>query len=31
MTPAVVEPATFPFVAQHLNDCATAEGDTVGL
>ena len=24
MTPAGIEPATFRFVAQHLNDCATA-------
>ena len=24
MTPAVIEPATFQFVAQHLNHCATA-------
>jgi len=24
MTPAGIEPATFPFVAQHLNHCATA-------
>ena len=31
MTPAGVEPATFRFVAQHLNHCATAVpkiGDT---
>ena len=25
MTPAGIEPATFIFVAQHLNHCATAE------
>jgi len=25
MTPAGIEPATFRFVAQHLNHCATAE------
>ena len=25
MTPAVIEPATFRFVAQHLNHCATAD------
>jgi len=24
VTPAGIEPATFRFVAQHLNDCATA-------
>jgi len=24
MTPAGIEPATFQFVAQHLNQCATA-------
>ena len=24
MTPAGIEPATFQFVAQHLNHCATA-------
>ena len=24
MTPAEIEPATFRFVAQHLNHCATA-------
>ena len=24
LTPAVIEPATFRFVAQHLNHCATA-------
>jgi len=24
MTPADIEPATFQFVAQHLNHCATA-------
>ena len=24
MTPARIEPATFRFVAQHLNHCATA-------
>ena len=24
MTPSVIEPATFRFVAQHLNHCATA-------
>ena len=24
LTPAVFEPATFRFVAQHLNPCATA-------
>jgi len=25
MTPAGIEPATFRFVAQHLNHCATAD------
>jgi len=25
MTPAVIEPTTFRFVAQHLNHCATAQ------
>jgi len=25
MTPAGIEPATFRFVAQHLNNCATVE------
>jgi len=24
MTPAEIEPATFRFIAQHLNHCATA-------
>ena len=24
MTPSAIEPATFRFVAQHLNHCATA-------
>ena len=24
MTPSGIEPATFRFIAQHLNDCATA-------
>jgi len=24
LTPAAIEPATFRFVAQHLNHCATA-------
>jgi len=24
LTPAGIEPATFRFVAQHFNDCATA-------
>jgi len=24
LTPAEIEPATFRFVAQHLNNCATA-------
>jgi hypothetical protein len=24
LTPAAIEPATFRFVAQHLNNCATA-------
>ena len=24
MTPAVIEPATFQFIAQHFNHCATA-------
>jgi len=28
MTPAGIEPATFRFVAQHLNDCATAVPDS---
>ena len=27
MTPAGIEPATFRFVAQHLNHCATAVPD----
>ena len=27
MTPAGIEPATFRFVAQHLNHCATAIPD----
>ena len=27
MTPAGIEPATFGFVAQHLNHCATALPD----
>jgi len=32
MTPAGIEPATFRFVAQHLNHCATAVPDIyVGL
>jgi len=26
MTPAGIEPATFRFVAQHLNHCAAGEG-----
>jgi len=32
MTPAVIEPATFRFVAQYLNHCATAvpANDKVG-
>ena len=29
MTPAGIEPATFRFVAQRLNDCATAQGINV--
>ena len=28
LTPAGIDPATFRFVAQHLNHCATAEGYT---
>ena len=37
MTPAGIEPATFRFVVQHLNHCATAVhlqctfGNTVGI
>jgi len=27
MTPSTIETATFPFVAQHLNHCATAVPD----
>ena len=27
MTPSGIEPATFRFVAQHLNHCATAAPD----
>jgi hypothetical protein len=26
MTPSGIEPATFQFVAQHLNHCATISG-----
>ena len=29
LTPAGIEPATFRFVAQHLNHCATAVPSTV--
>ena len=29
MTPAGIEPATFLFVAQHLNHCATADPNMV--
>jgi len=29
MTPAEIEPATFRFVAQHLNHCATAVNYTI--
>ena len=29
LTPAVIEPATFRFVAQHLNHCATAVPERV--
>ena len=34
LTPAGIEPATFRFVAQHLNHCATAvpsSSSTVGI
>ena len=31
MTPAGIEPATFRFVAQHLNHCATAVPDQITL
>ena len=30
-TPSVIEPATFRFVAQHLNHCATAVPRSSGL
>ena len=30
MTPAGIEPATFRFVAQHLNHCATAVPELKG-
>ena len=30
LTPAGIEPATFRFVAQHLNHCATAVQSTIG-
>jgi len=29
LTPAGIEPATFRFVAQHLNHCATAVPQTI--
>ena len=29
MTPSGIEPATFWFVAQHLNHCATVEDETI--
>jgi hypothetical protein len=29
MTPSGMEPATFRFVAQHLNHCATAAPDRI--
>jgi len=29
LTPAGIEPATFRFVAQHLNNCATAVPQTI--
>ena len=31
MTPAGIEPATFRFVAQHLNHCAIAVPECVGI
>ena len=31
LTPARIEPATFRFVAQHLNHCATAVPSYQGL
>ena len=31
MTPSGIEPATFRFVAQHLNHCATTKGKSVPL
>jgi len=31
MTPAGIEPATFRFVAQHLNHCATAVPDQISV
>ena len=31
MTPSEIEPATFWFVAQHLNHCATAVPEAVGI
>ena len=31
MTPAGIEPATFRFVAQHLNHCATAVPNKSGV
>jgi len=31
LTPAGIEPATFRFVAQHLNHCATADCQAAGI
>ena len=31
LTPAGIEPATFRFVAQHLNHCATAVPTLAGI
>jgi len=31
MTPAGIEPATFPFVAQHLNHCATTVSKQISM
>jgi len=31
MTPAGIEPATFRFIAQHLNHCATAVPHTMSV